>query len=245
MGATDSMRTTQRQGQNGQNPNDPNQRGPASRARTANRVSKAAKASKVNSGQQSGSQGQSTGPARPVSQGGQQGGANERQRRRRLRQQLSATAAQHRPLRRPGRPYGWRGGYWDPYRGRLNGWNPPLPRRRSRPSTPRNTVARPKPSRAACASWRTACRKAPSPTSTSTPCANSPTACATPRTATRWKNEYARMVGLVDQLELRRAERLRENQDHAPRAPRARQKTRPSIAETVAEYYRRLGNDSK
>jgi hypothetical protein len=52
------------------------------------------------------------------------------------------------------------------------------------------------------------------------------------------------MVGLVDQLELAALNASEKNKTTATRAARATEDA-PEYRETVAEYYRRLGNDSK
>ena len=58
------------------------------------------------------------------------------------------------------------------------------------------------------------------------------------------ENEYARMVGLVDQLELAALNASEKTKATSTRASRPTEDA-PEYRETVAEYYRRLGNDSK
>ena len=143
-----------------------------------------------------------------------------------------------------GGPNGWRGGYWDPYRGRLNGWNPPLPSTALPPVDPDEYRRQ---AEAFARRLREVGDRLPQGSLSDVDLNALRQLSNRLRNSSHgdpMENEYARMVGLVDQLELAALNASEKSKTTATRASRPAEDS-PEYRETVAEYYRRLGNDSK
>jgi hypothetical protein len=222
-------------GQDGRNPNDPNQRG-------QNPQGQGQQGGQGQNGQQPGGEGQQDGQGQNGQQGGSGGNASSGYANNGgARTNGGSTLG---PGGGWGGPEGWRGGYWDPYRGRLNGWNPPLP---STALPPVDAEEYRRQAEAFARRLRELGDRLPQG-------ALSDDDINALRQLTKglrhsshgdpMENEYARMVGLVDQLELAALNASEKSKVTATRASRAAEDA-PEYRETVAEYYRRLGNDSK
>jgi hypothetical protein len=142
-----------------------------------------------------------------------------------------------------GGPNGWRGGYWDPYRGRLNGWNPP-PRSTALPPVDPDEYRRQ--AEAFARRLRELGDRLPQGALSDADINALRQLSNRLRNSSHgdpMENEYARMVGLVDQLELAALNASDKTKATATRASRQAEDA-PEYRETVAEYYRRLGNDN-
>ncbi len=191
---------------------------------------------------QSGSQGQ---------QGGANGGGNP---------QGGANAGGGGAYANGGADYGARGGYWGgpangwrggarPWiegdRARLDYWNPPLPSTALRPVDPEEYRRQ---AEAFARRLRELGDRLPEGSLSDSEIAALRQLTNRLRRSTTgdpMENEYAKMVGLVDQLELAALNASEKNK--SPAATRATRPAEdsPEYRETVAEYYRRLGNDGK
>jgi len=178
---------------------------------------------------QSGSEGQQGG-----SQGGQQGGANN-----------GGSFANNGGAWGGGGPDRWGGGYQGHWiegdRGRLGNWNPPLPSGALRPVDPEEFRRQ---AEAFARRFRELSNRIPEGALPDKEIAALRQLANQLRDAggrDPMENEYARMMGLVDQLELAALNATEKNRAvAATRASRPAQDA-PEYRETVAEYYRRLG----
>jgi hypothetical protein len=142
-----------------------------------------------------------------------------------------------------GGPNGWRGGYWDPYRGRLNGWNPP-PRSTALPPVDPDEYRRQ--AEAFARRLRELGDRLPQGALSDADINALRQLSNRLRNSSHgdpMENEYAHMVGLVDQLELAALNASEKTKATATRASHQTEDA-PEYRETVAEYYRRLGNDT-
>jgi hypothetical protein len=223
-----------RDGQNGnrQDPNGRNQNG---------------QAGDEQGGQHPGSQGQNGQQANGQSGSGQQGGANGGDNANGGNNANGGYANNGTLNGGPGGwggPYGWRGGYWDPYRGRLNGWNPPLPSTKLPPVDPDEYRRQ---AEAFARRLRELGDRLPQGAMSDEDINALRQLSNRLRNSSHgdpMENEYARMVGLVDQLELAALNASEKNKATATRASRPTEDA-PEYRETVAEYYRRLGNETR
>ncbi|MEJ1965196.1 MAG: DUF4175 family protein [Gammaproteobacteria bacterium] len=224
--------------QPGQNPSDPNQSGQSGQSGQSQQGQ-----GQQGQGQdgQSGSQGQQGGASGGSPQGGANGGGGG-----------GAYA-------NGGADYGARGGAWGggPANGwyggarpwnpgdRLANWNPPLPSSAIRPVDPEEYRRQ---AEAFARRLRELGDRLPQGALSDAEIAQLRQLSNRLRQATagdrdRMDSEYAKMVGLVDQLELAALSASEKNKSAtATRAARPAEDS-PEYRETVAEYYRRLGND--
>lgn len=217
------------QGQNGLNPNDPNQQ---ARNQGQNQQGQGQPG-----GQQSGQNGQQSG-----GEGGQQSSNGSNNANGGYANNYGGGTIG--PAGGSGGPYGWRGGYWDPYRGRLNGWNPPLP---STALPPVDADEYRRQAEAFARRLRELGDRLPQGALSDADINALRQLSNRLRHSSHgdpMENEYARMVGLVDQLELAALNASEKNKATATRASSPTEDA-PEYRETVAEYYRRLGNESK
>ena len=139
---------------------------------------------------------------------------------------------------------GWRGGIWNP-RDRLGNWNPPLPSTALRPVDPEEFRRQ---AEAFARRLRELGDRLPEGALPESELAALRQLSNNLRRSTsggdRMDSEYAKMAGLVDQLELAALNASEKHKTAATRAARPAEDS-PEYRETVAEYYRRLGNDSK
>jgi hypothetical protein len=230
-------------GQNGQNPNDPNQRGQNQNGQQG---------AQGDTGQQSG-QGSQQGGQSGQGQSGQQSGEGGQQGGQQGGNNASGGYANNGSFNNGGNlggggwnggPYGWRGGYWDPYRGRMNGWNPPLSSTALPPVDPEEYRRQ---AEAFARRLRELGDRLPEGALSDVDINALRQLSNRLRNSSHgdpMENEYARMVGLVDQLELAALNASEKTKATSTRASRVTEDA-PEYRETVAEYYRRLGNDSK
>jgi hypothetical protein len=221
------------QRQNGQDPNDPNQQ---------------AQGQQPGQGQQGSQQGAQGQNGQQSGQGGQQGGTNGGSDANGGANAGGGYANNGGSTLGPGGgwggPYGWRGGYWDPNRGRLNGWNPPLP---STALPPVDAEEYRRQAEAFARRLRELGDRLPQGALSDADINALRQLSNRLRNSSHgdpMENEYARMVGLVDQLELAALNASDKNKTTATRAF-SQTEDAPEYRETVAEYYRRLGNESK
>ena len=223
----------------GQNPNGPNQQGQGQNGQQQGQGQNGQQQGQGQNGQQQGQSGGGQGQ-----QGGANGGGNNANGGNANGGYANNGAYNGGAYGGNGGPYGWRGGYWDPYRGRLNGWNPPLPSTALAPVDPDEYRRQ---AEAFARRLRELGDRLPQgalPDVDINALRQLSNRLRNSSHGDPMENEYARMVGLVDQLELAALNASDKTKATSTRASRPVDDS-PEYRETVAEYYRRLGNDSK
>ena len=144
---------------------------------------------------------------------------------------------------------GWRGGYSGHFiegdRGRWDNWNPPLPTTALRPVDPEEFRRQ---AEAFARRFRELANRMPEGALPDTEIDKLRQLANRLRSANGrdpMESEYARMVGLVDQLELAALNASEKNRTTAATRASRPVEDAPEYRETVAEYYRRLGDGNK
>jgi hypothetical protein len=144
-----------------------------------------------------------------------------------------------------GGPDRWRGGYADHWNGgdRLGTWNPPLPTNALRPV---DSAEFQRQAEAFARRFRELGNRLPQGALPEAEIAALRRLANQLRASGRdpMESEYKNMVGLVDQLEIAALNAVEKNKPTAATRATRPAEDSPEYRETVAEYYRRLGNDN-